>query len=484
MTAARPRPGVAVVVSVVAVLLIVSASVAAVFAMSTETGPAHPDQWDPRVADLARFVEVHRGDTFDHPVQVDFLTPDEYSKAARAETSNLSDQEKKDLETSQGELRALGLASGDVDLRKAFNDLSDSGTLAFYDPDTERVSVRGTDMTVEQRVTLVHELTHALQDQKFDISTKRENDLKTDGQQTALRALLEGDATRIENDYVDQLSDAEQSDYRDANQKSVDSAQSGLANVPNSLQALQQAPYLLGASFVEILADNGGNTSVDDAFRSPPSTEEQLFEPAVYQRHEGARDVKAPDLPDGVKDTTDNGDFGATSWFLMLAERIDPVQALHAVDGWGGDAFVSYDDDGGRTCMRIAFVGDTPHDETEMRDALQEWAAAMPAGSAELLPGDAPLVVQTCDPGQGKEAPLTNRGLDAIAMAGLRSAEMQAAVKLGGLSADKAFGFGDCVISTLGIDWVHQANAANGGLPDSLLADRDSAEQTCIAKSR
>src|SRR5687767_10540895 len=37
-------------------------------------GPDHPDAWDPRVSDLAAFVEDERGLEFDHPVHVDFLT--------------------------------------------------------------------------------------------------------------------------------------------------------------------------------------------------------------------------------------------------------------------------------------------------------------------------------------------------------------------------------------------------------------------------
>src|SRR4029079_17745706 len=130
---------------------IVGASVVGVFAV-TKTGPTHPDHWDSRVEGLARFVDLRRGVKFAHPVQVDFLTPDEYSKASRSETSALSDEDKKELAASQGELRALGLATGDVDLLKAVTDLSDSGTLAFYDPDTKKVSVRGTAMTVELEV--------------------------------------------------------------------------------------------------------------------------------------------------------------------------------------------------------------------------------------------------------------------------------------------------------------------------------------------
>ena len=51
-----------------------SALVAVVTDQFTDDGPGHPDEWDPRVADLAAFVEDERGLDFDHPVYVDFLT--------------------------------------------------------------------------------------------------------------------------------------------------------------------------------------------------------------------------------------------------------------------------------------------------------------------------------------------------------------------------------------------------------------------------
>lgn len=37
--------------------------------------------------------------------------------------------------------------SGDVDLDQATSTLSDSGTLAYYDPSVEQVFVRGTELT-------------------------------------------------------------------------------------------------------------------------------------------------------------------------------------------------------------------------------------------------------------------------------------------------------------------------------------------------
>src|SRR4051794_23745401 len=244
------------VVAVVAVGLVV-------FTRGSHPGVAHPDQWDPRVVDIVHFDEKHRGLEFEHPVFVDFLSPDEYSQRARNEANQLSDDAKKKLASEAGELRALGLMTGNVDLFAAENELADSGTAAFYDPDTHRVSVRGTDMTVELRVTLAHELTHALQDQHFDIGTKREAAFATSGESTAFRALVEGDAVRIENEYVDSLSESERSEYFASNSASVEKSQEQLTDVPKALQAFMAAPYLYGPPFAELLDANGGQGNGD-----------------------------------------------------------------------------------------------------------------------------------------------------------------------------------------------------------------------------
>ena len=92
----------------------------------------------------------------------------------------------------------------------------------------------------------------------------------------------------------------------------------------------------------------------------------------------------------------------------------------------------------------------------------------MPPGAAQQLSGDQQIIVQTCDPGQGNEAPLTERSLDTIALVGLRSAEMEAAVKFAHVAVDKAFAFGDCVVTTLGIDW--EIRVVDDGSTDGTAA--------------
>lgn len=412
----RPHP--ALVALAVGIALLVLTGTVVVVVRATGDGERfdHPDEWDPRVKDLAAFVEGARGLEFDHPVHVDFLTPEAYRAEATAEEDDLTDADLDALAADAGLLRALGVASGPVDLLDALNTVTDGGTLAFYDPDDRRVRVRGTELTVGLRVTLVHELTHALQDQAFDLGRLGDDDVD-DGASAAFRGLVEGDALRIEQDYVrDALDEEERDDYERERADEVDTSEEATAGVPPFLSASFAAPYLLGGPFVTMLVNRGGNDAVDDALEDPPTTEEHLFDPASHLADEQAAEVDL-DAPEGAEEV-EEGPFGASSWFLVLAERIDPVVAFHAVLGWGGDTSFTFERDG-RSCVRAGFVGDTDRDTEEMAAALDAWAAAMPDGVVERLGDDGLVGFESCDPGPDLEIDLTGHGVDVLVLPNL-----------------------------------------------------------------
>jgi hypothetical protein len=389
-------------------VIVFGAALVGAAARVIDRGPTHPDAWDPRVADLAAYVEEERDLQFDHPVHVDFLTASEYTSATTSDTEGPpEDAERADFDTYAAQLRALGVASGELDLYEAFNAVVDAGTLAFYDPDDERIRVRGTDMTVGLEVTLVHELTHALQDQHFDLGRLDDPSLDSSAS-TAFRSLGEGDALRVENAYIeDELTEAERADYDEEFALELTASERATADVPPFVEALFGAPYALGGPFVTMLFNQDGNDGVDDAFEQPPHTEEHLFDPTSFLDEEGAEEVEL-DLPEDA-DITEQGPWGATSWYLVLAERIDPKVAFQAALGWGGDAFAAYEDDDGRTCVQLVFVGDTEQDEAEMEAALDEWEAAMVGDQAEVIEVDGHPGIDACDPGDSADLELTGR---------------------------------------------------------------------------
>jgi len=328
-------------------------------------------------------------------VKVNFLSAEEYKARATEGGDDDSVDSKQYYADQVAQLRALGFVSGDVDLAKANDTLSDSGTLAYYDPDVEQVFVRGTELTPALKVTLAHELTHVLQDQNFDL--ERLDDLSS-GQASVLRALAEGDATKVEDAYIETLSKADKKSYDDESKSSGDEATEDLdKDVPPILTTIFASPYILGPRFVDELDAAGGWDAIDEALQDPP-TEEAMFDPITYKTDAAAEKTVAIEAPEGTE-PIESDEFGPTTWFLLLASRIDPKIALAATDGWGGDQYVVYREDD-KVCMNATIEGDKPEDEKQMADALTAWAAKSPKGTAEVTTEDDAVQFHSCDPGK------------------------------------------------------------------------------------
>lgn len=474
--------------SLVAVLGLVLAAVV----VSAGGGIDHPDEWDERVADLAAFVERERGLDFEHPVAVEFLTEDEYSERARVDEGMLTEADRADIEDSAAVFEALGLVPGGTDLLETSNEMADTGTLAFYDPMTETVSVRGTEVTTGLEVTLVHELVHVAQDQAFDLE---DPPLDDDAAFEAYDALVEGDAVRVELAYVDSLSLDEQDGYWADYEEQYDESEAGLADVPAALQALFAAPYVLGQPVAELIAADGGNGAVDDAFEDPPSSSEHLFDPRSYLDLDVPTSVDEPELPRGADEIGESGPLGATTLFVMLSERIDPLVALGAADGWGGDMSVAYRDDD-RTCVRVDLVGDTDTDTREIAEALQAWVGAGSPGAATVEHGDDVVSFESCagppaggggESGAGGEGEGTGEGIppagggasfDALALPASRSQIMVMATD-GGLPTDDAFAVGDCFVHRVPLETITQANES-AEPPAEVMEAIDAAMIDCM----
>ena len=108
------------------------------------------------------------------------------------------------IEAQQASLVALGLLPPGTDLRAQLEALLAGGVIGFYDPRSAELVVRGVDDSPATRRTLVDERAHALQDQVFDLD-RPEVDAAHDEQSTALSALAEGDAERVEAADVSRL---------------------------------------------------------------------------------------------------------------------------------------------------------------------------------------------------------------------------------------------------------------------------------------
>jgi hypothetical protein len=385
-------------------------------------GSDYPDEWDSRVTDLVEFVEDERGLEFDHPVYIEFLSKEEFEKEVTAEESDLTDDDLEEIEQTTGLMRALGLIGHDVNLFDAINELQGGGIIGLYDLEDKRIRMRGEELTPAVQATLVHELTHVLQDQHFDLAERTEelDDADDSGAEVAWDALVEGDANRIETAWVAELSAKDKAALDKEQAQQGKSAREQLEDVPPFLRTKLGSSYAFGEALLALATEVYGDDAVDALFKDPPTTEEHLLDPwTLLADDEEAISVETPDLED-EEDEFDDGTFGAPDLLFVLSERIDPKQALLAADGWGGDHYVAFERDSS-TCIRVDYRGDTTGDVAELLTALRQWIQDGPADTASVRAVDRGLRFESCDP--GKRAAGGNGGsAEALGLAAGRTA--------------------------------------------------------------
>jgi hypothetical protein len=462
-------------VAAVGAVAAVALAAAGVVVLSADDEPT--SGWDPRVAELAEFVEEERGVRFDHAVPVDFLGEDEYAERVQVDEAAVTRAERRMLDESAAVMAAIGLIPPGSDLFELSNEIAAVGTLAFYDSYAERVVVRGDEMTVGLRVTLVHELTHVAQDQEFDLDDPP-IDVTDPAAAEGYRSLVEGDAERIAAAYVRSLDADEQDSYFEESGAAYDDFAAEAEDVPEALQVLFGAPYTLGPALIELISLDGGNDAVDAAFAEPPSGE-HLFDAQAWFAGDQPADVDRPDVPAGGDEVGQVEGIGSLTLYVMLSGRLDPLVALGAADGWGGDAAVAYEL-GDRTCIRAAVRGDTTADTSELWYALAAWAGAGPAGAATVGESDdGDVAFESCVPAESAEAPDTDERVRAAIAAPVARAQL---IVLGrrerGLEVDEALAYGDCFVHTVPIELLAAAYEDDEP-PEGLDQAVDDANAAC-----
>ncbi len=340
---------------------------------ATSATPTDDPALDAAVAEAMAFVEDVRQLEFETEVDVELLADDEFVARLNDATADVEGTEGagtgtgSDLDDDAWWI-ALHLVDPATDDLEEAGEISDDATVGFYDSDTDELVVRGSAVTTYVRVTLIHELTHALDDQHFDLDPPALDDAEADVID-AFSALVEGDAVRVEDEYFDQLSDDEIDEYFDEEERLFGLEES--TGEPPLVDEYTYFPYTYGPDFVRALVEVGGEDEVDAAFEDPPTSTEHILDPDRYLAGDDPVAVEAP-AADG--EVVDEGVLGAFLLFLALADT-DVDLASRASSGWAGDWAVVWQD-AGQYCVRAQVALDEPRDRSELVTAIRAWASS------------------------------------------------------------------------------------------------------------
>ncbi len=306
---------------------------------------------------IAKRVEALRRLRFDELPEPLTVTSDQ----ARTEGLESLDREypaerRRDDETVY---KLLGLIEPAADLRELSGNLFGEGVAGYYDPRDGRLRVvegAGTGTRVLEEMILAHELTHALEDQRFGLSTEPATDDRT----LARSALYEGSATALMYAYVGEHFSAEETLGG-----LLSSAFEDTGDLPPFIQAQVLFAYVGGEAFIRDLLRRGGWGLVDTAFEvRQPSSTEQILHPDAYFDADEPKPVRIRAVLPGWQRS-----LAGTWGELQTRELLGGSSGAAA--GWGGDRYELWRR-GDESALVMRWRWDTPRDEAEFAARLRD----------------------------------------------------------------------------------------------------------------
>lgn len=323
--------------------------------------------------------------------------------------------------------KVLGLIPADFDLKSAYMKLLTEEVAAFYDPKTKTMHLirepekkpmadakpkgllelimgrdGGFDKDEAQSV-IAHELTHALDDQHFDLDAMMEVVKDDDDASLALSALMEGEATMT-------MMAVGQNDWDGS--KIVRTPAAGMDRMMRLLGPLMPLaggetarksppvmyeslifPYFQGLVFAASLTNKGGWARLDQAYKNPPLSTEQVLHPEKYLGPEfdppTAIEIPELQLPEPMR-MLGKSVIGELTIRIML----NRFGGRNAAIGWDGDTLAVFQSKGEPRRFSGIWVStwDTAKDASEFARAVSA-AFAKSGVNAKITEDDTDVVV-------------------------------------------------------------------------------------------
>jgi len=326
-------------------------------------------------SEIERQTSSIRSLSFKKPVTYKAIGRDELRKVLEGKLAEqYNSQELRDYGRA---FEALGLIPEGTDLAEAILSLYDEQVAAFYVPEEHALYTFKDESFTKNldRVTLAHELTHALQDQNFDLLKFPLKIKDNDDLALATSALVEGDATLLMAQYYGEHLDVRNM-LGDVMGGMLGQKTAKFQAAPPFLQQLLLFPYQEGTEFAMAVFAAGGTDALNDAFKHPPVSSQQILHPDkfLHDRHDPETiALKKLDAP-GWRLIADNvlGEFGLRS---LLAQHLSVLESQRLAAGWQGDRYQVYErGTNGPTALVWTTAWDTDQSAADFADAYRRVA--------------------------------------------------------------------------------------------------------------
>ncbi len=276
------------------------------------------------------------------------------------------------IHVQEATLKAFGIVTPEFDLKQFMISFFSEQAAGLYDARSKTMYLADWVEGEMQGMVLRHELTHALQDQNFDLDRFLRADISNDDATAARQAVTEGYATAamfqgllggIDLSALSSLGSSLGSIIDLGAQLQMTEMRAFL-NAPFALRFQALFPYTQGAGFIQQGLAQGGWAGLNNVFRNPPKTTREIFNPELYFGRNTAGNVAVtPNLPhpkplSSLSDlhfVTENT-MGELGYYSLVGQFVSEEEAAHVGTGLLGDRYLVYENPAAR---RYALVGVT-----------------------------------------------------------------------------------------------------------------------------
>jgi len=284
-------------------------------------------------------------------------------------------------------LKAFGLVPPDFDYRAFLIKLLTEQVAGYYDPKVQQFYLADWIELEAQKPVMAHELTHALQDQHFNLRRFEKWPKGDSDAELAAHALIEGDATLAMTLYT-----AKNPLVALAFIRSLGSNGASLEQYNQAPRAIKESllfPYEEGSAWATQVYKRGGWEMISKAFTKLPQSTEQILHPEKYFAYEAPVKVSLPDFRATLGPTWKRIDYdvsGEWGYYLILDEYLkDAAESKRATTGWAGDRFAVYEGSRpGDLFVPQMTVWDSETDAREFFDASVKRVARRYADAKEI----------------------------------------------------------------------------------------------------
>lgn len=270
----------------------------------------------------------------------------------------------------QKALVKFGLIPNTVDLNKLMLDIYTEQIGGFYDPEEKELFVIKTEGNEKlppeaemmeimygisyYNIPTVHELTHALQDQNFNLLTLPMDSMDNDDVATAVQALVEGEATYVMYDYMMRLAGVDLSLFplpeKENNDVGMRDDSIILNSSPAYIRDSLMFPYEQGFKFVHRIKSEKGWKFIDSMYKELlPESTEQILHPEKYldEPKDYPITVGLPDFsklfPAEKYELLLNNVSGEFTVDSLIKEFSPTIKSEQIGAGWGGDKYILFE---------------------------------------------------------------------------------------------------------------------------------------------